>query len=255
MYSAERRQAIRKLVEANARISVAELADQFGVSRASIRRDLNFLHESGLLQRVYGGALGANGVVDEAPFVERRISNLAEKGRIARAAAQLVQPGETIFVDGGTTTECMTPYLVERGPITVVTYGLNIVNRLAQYDSITLIVIGGTLHAASQTFGGVLAIANMQAYDMHFDKAFIAAGGVSAAAGVTNADLEQIPVKRRAVEVAREVILLADSSKLGVVRTALIAPARKVHHLITGEGAQEDEVRALRALGIVMNLV
>jgi DeoR/GlpR family transcriptional regulator of sugar metabolism len=255
MYSAERRQAIRRLVEANARISVAELADQFGVSRASIRRDLNFLHESGLIQRTYGGALGANGVVDEAPFVERRISNLAEKGRIARAAAQLVQPGETIFVDGGTTTECMTPYLADRGQITVVTYGLNIVNRLAQYDSVTLIVIGGTLHSASQTFGGVLAITNMQAYDMHFDKAFMAAGGVSSAAGVTNADLEQIPVKRRAVEVAREVILLADSSKLGVVRTALIAPACKVHHLFTGEEAVEDEVQALRALGMVISLV
>ncbi|RIK44279.1 MAG: DeoR family transcriptional regulator [Chloroflexi bacterium] len=255
MYSAERRQAIRKLVEANARVSVAELAEQFGVSRASIRRDLNFLHESGLLQRTYGGALGANGVADEAPFTERRVSHLAEKGRIGRAAAQLVQPGETIFVDGGTTTECMAPFLGERSHITVVTYGLNIVNRLAQYDPITLIVIGGTLHAASQTFGGVLAINNMQAYDMHFDKAFIAAGGVSADAGVTNADLEQIPVKRRAVEAAREVILLADSSKLGAVRTALIAPAHKVHQLITDAGAPVDEVKALQALGMAVQLV
>jgi DeoR/GlpR family transcriptional regulator of sugar metabolism len=255
MYSAERRQAILRLIKENARVSVAELAEQFGVSRASIRRDLNRLHHSGLLQRTYGGALGSNGAAEEAPFVERQISQLDEKERIAYRAAQLIQPGETIFLDGGTTTEALTPFLAEIAQLTVVTYGLNIVNRLAHLPNITLIVIGGTLHAPSQTFAGVLAISNLQTYSMRFDKAFVASGGVSAEAGITNADLEQIPIKRRAVEVAREVILLADWSKVGTARTALIAPANKIHRLITDNQAPLAEINALRALGVCVELV
>lgn len=255
MYSAERRQEILKRIDEQASVSVAELADHFGVSRASIRRDLNFLHDSGHLLRTYGGALGANGATDEAPFTERQIANRKEKERIGHAAAQLIAAGETVFIDGGTTTACMAPWLADKAQLTVVTYGLNIVNRLAALDDLTLIVIGGTLHRPSQTLSGILAINNMQAYSMHFDKAFMAAGGVSAEAGVTNADLEQIPVKRRAVEAAQEVILLADSSKLGVVRTALIAPSAKVHRLITDHEAPPTEVQALRALGLIVDMV
>jgi DeoR family transcriptional regulator, fructose operon transcriptional repressor len=255
MYSAERRQQILRLIDENAHVSVAELADQFGVSRASIRRDLNQLHRSGFLQRTYGGALGGNGAAEEASFDERQISHLDEKGRIAQAAARFINPGETIFIDGGTTTEALTPYLADKAPLTVVTYGLNLVNRLATLDNLTLIVVGGTLHRASQTFGGALAISNLQTYSMRFDKALMAAGGVSAEAGVTNGDLEQIPIKRRAVEAAREVILLADSSKLGVVRTALIAPVTQIDWLITDQAASPSEVQALRALGVQVELV
>lgn len=255
MYSAERRQAILRLIDENARVSVAELAEQFGVSRASIRRDLNQLHHSGRLQRTYGGALGGNGAGEEAPFVERQISQLDQKGRIAYRAAQLIHPGETLFLDGGTTTEALTPFLADKPQLTVVTYGLNIVNRLAHLPNVTLIVIGGTLHVSSQTFGGVLAISNLQTYSMRFDKAFVAAGGVSAEAGVTNADLEQLPIKRRAVEAAREVILLADSSKVGIARTALITPANKIHRLITDGQAPLAEIQALQALGVCVDLV
>jgi DeoR/GlpR family transcriptional regulator of sugar metabolism len=255
MYSAERRQEILKLIDANAHVRVADLADQFGVSRASIRRDLNHLHRFGRLQRTYGGALGGAPSADEAPFAERKVASLEQKERIGRAAAQLVRAGETIFIDGGTTTECMTPYLADKAELTVVTYGLNIVNRLAGLDNLTLIVIGGTLHPASQTFGGILALNNMQAYNMRFDKTFVAAGGVAADGGVTNASLELIPIKQRAIEAARETILLADASKIGVVRTALIAPLLKIRRLITDEKAVSEELQRLRLLGLLVDVV
>jgi DeoR family transcriptional regulator, fructose operon transcriptional repressor len=255
MYSAERRQEILKLIDQNARVNVVELAAQFGVSRASIRRDLNQLHRSGLLQRTYGGALGAASDSYEAPFHERQDVYWEEKERIGRGAARLIHPGETVFIDGGTTTEQMAPHLGDKGKITIVTYGLNIANRLAAHDSVTLIVIGGALHTASQTLTGILALNTMQAYNLRFDKAFVAAGGVSAEAGITNADLEQIPIKQRAIESAREVILLADSSKVGMVRTALIAPAQKIHRLLTDRAAPPAEVQALRELGVQVDLV
>ena len=110
MYSAERRQQILELVEKDARVSVAELACQFDVSRASIRRDLNYLYSSGLLERTYGGALRNSEKNGEAPFAERRVAQLDEKEKIGKAAAQFVPEGGTIFMDGGTTTECIVPY-------------------------------------------------------------------------------------------------------------------------------------------------
>lgn len=253
MYSAERKQEILLLLEKNLRVHVDQLASHFGVSRSSIRRDLNHLHDDGLLSRTYGGAVALNGSA-EAPFKERQVANLAEKTRIGRAAVELIEEGDTIFVDGGTTTECMTPYLLERR-LTVVSYGLNIINRLSCSKSITLIAIGGMLHPHSQTFGGVLSLSAMQAYNIRFDKAFLAASGVSALDGVTNASLEEVPIKRKAIEAGQYNILLADASKIGVTRAAYIAPTQDIHRLVTGAQAKSDSLEAIRALGLTVDLI
>lgn len=255
MYSAERRQQILELVEKDARVSVAELACQFDVSRASIRRDLNYLYSSGLLERTYGGALRNSEKNGEAPFAERRVAQLDEKEKIGKAAAQFVPEGGTIFMDGGTTTECIVPYLQTKTPLTVVTYGLNVVNRLVSNEQITVIAIGGTLHRRSQTFNGILALDMLQAHNLHFDVAFIAASGVSAEAGVTNASLEEISIKRYAVAAAQQTILLVDSSKVGVIATGRIVPIEKVHRLVTSNKAPKHELDALRLRGVEIELV
>ncbi|MEZ4866195.1 MAG: DeoR/GlpR family DNA-binding transcription regulator [Caldilineaceae bacterium] len=254
MYSAERRQEILTLLEQKSRVSVDQLAGHFGVSRSSIRRDLSQLHEDGLLTRTYGGAVALNGVCAETPFDERKVANFAEKDRIGKAAAALVQEEETIFVDGGTTTECMLPYLLEKR-ITVVTYGLNIINRLSCSDTVTVIAIGGTLHTYSLTFSGVLALNSIQAYNIRFDKAFIAASGVSVTGGITNASLEEVPIKRKAIDVGQQTILLADSSKLGVIRAGFIAALDEAQRLITDIKAAPAEVAAICALGLAVDLV
>ncbi len=255
MYSAQRRLEILKLIDKTDQVNVADLATHFGVSRATIRRDLNQLHDSGRLQRTYGGALAQDRMAFELPFAERRDVQSAEKSRIGQFAAGLVQPGEAIFIDGGTTTECMVAALAGLEQVTVVTFGLNIVNRLAGYEHITVVVIGGTLHHRSLTFGGTLALDNMGAYGLRFDRAFLAASGVSAQGGVTNASLEEIQIKRRAIAAARETVLLVDSGKLGVVATGLIVPASGIHRLVTGAAAPPPEVEALHQLGLRVDLV
>jgi DeoR/GlpR family transcriptional regulator of sugar metabolism len=255
VYPAERKQRILKLIQQDSRVSVAELASFFGVSKASIRRDLNELHHAGLLQRTYGGALKLNSTSSEMPFSMREVSHREEKTRIGEFAAQLVQPGETIFVDGGTTTECMLPYLADRPNLTVVTYGLNIAARLAGYEQITVIVIGGTLHHRSLTTGGILALESLHTYGMRFHHTFLAASGISVEGGITNASFEEIPMKRRAIEVAQQTILLVDSSKVGVVAAGLIAPVQKIHRLITDVKAPAQEVERLRQLGVIVDLV
>ncbi len=252
MYSAQRRQEILKLIQQTGLVSVDDLAAHFAVSPSTIRRDLNELHRLGVVQRTYGGALTPDSPSFEAPFNVRVTSRHEEKDRIGRAAAELVQPGETIFIDGGTTTEYMLTHLpavlAERGNgtarsastgsagesrTTVVTYGLNIVQRLIDQDHITVVLIGGILHVPTLTFGGVFAADSFEGYNMRFDKAFMAASGVSAEAGITNAGFEEIPIKRRAIRSARESIMLADSSKIGVIAAGVVAPTDQLTRLIT----------------------
>ncbi len=254
MYSAERRQDILRLIQATNRVSVDELAERFAVSTSSIRRDLNELHRVGLLQRTYGGAIIPAAASAEAPFSVRVVSRHEEKDRIGKAAAQLVQPGDTVFIDGGTTTDS------DRGDgkdarLTVVTYGLNIVQHLIEEEGVTVIVIGGILHSPTLTFSGVFANESFEAYNIRFDRAFMAATGVSAEAGITNAGFEEIPIKRRAMRSAREAILLADSSKVGAIAAGVIAPTDQLQRLITTTEASPTEVEALRRRGLTVDLV
>lgn len=262
MYSAQRRQEILKLIQQTGMVSVDDLAAQFSVSPSTIRRDLNELHRLGIVQRTYGGALASTSISSETPFNVRVVSRNEEKERIGKAAARLIQPGETIFIDGGTTTECMLSELPlaladngQNAGITVVTYGLNIVQRLVDQENITLVLIGGILHTPTLTFGGVFAKDSFEGYNMRFDKAFMAASGVSAEAGITNAGFDEIPIKRRALRSARETIMLADSSKIGVIAPGVVAPIEQLQRLITTTDAPADEIDALRRCGVTVELV
>lgn len=273
MYSAERRRDILRLIQENSSVSVDDLAARFAVSPSSIRRDLNELNRQGLVQRTYGGAMIPSGPSSEPPFSVRVVSHHEEKERIGKAAAALVQPGDTIFIDGGTTTHCMVGYLAplsadrgngaqrlerseaKEGRITVVTYGLNIVQRLLDREDVTVILVGGILHPPTQTFGGIFASASLDAFNIRFDKAFMAASGVSAEAGVTNAGFEEILIKRWAIRNAQQTILLADSSKIGVSSAGVIAAAVQLQRLITTHEAPMAEIEALRGRGVIVDLV
>lgn len=273
MYSAQRRQEILKLIQQTGLVSVDDLAAHFAVSPSTIRRDLNELHRLGVVQRTYGGALTPDSPSSEAPFDVRVTSRHEEKDRIGKAAAALVQPGETIFIDGGTTTEYMLTHLpaalaerangsplastrsADESKTTVVTYGLNIVQRLIDQETITVVLIGGILHVPTLTFGGVFAADSFEGYNMRFDKAFMAASGVSAEAGITNAGFEEIPIKRRAIRSARESIMLADSSKIGVIAAGVVAPTDQLTRLITTTEAPPQEIDALRKCNVLVDLV
>jgi len=254
MYSAERRQEIVTLIAKQSRVSVDHLANHFGVSHSSIRRDLSQLHGEGLITRTYGGAVALNSMATETPFTERQVTHFEEKDRIGKAAAELIEEGETVFMDGGTTTECMIPYLMEK-QITVVTYGLNIVKRFSRSRTVTVIASGGVLNQSSQTFNGVFALNNLQSYNIRYDRTFMAASGVSSSVGVTNASLEEIEIKRKAIDSGQYNILLVDASKIGVIRAGLIALLTDIHHLITGKDAPAQEISAMRSSGLAIRLV
>lgn len=245
-YPAERRRRIIEALRRQETLAVRDLAEQFGVSLSTIRRDLHVLERAGLLERTYGGASAPLLGAQERPLAERRLTQAEAKTRIAQAAADLIAPGDTLFLDGGTTVECLVPFLLEVSGLTVVTFGLNVIFGLAGYQNVTVIAIGGVLDHRTFVMGGTLAHELFRSQGMRFDRAFLAASGVSAAGGVTNASLDEIPLKRIAIESARQTVLLADGSKVGRDAVAQIAPVERMDLLITDDSAPASELERLR---------
>jgi DeoR family transcriptional regulator, fructose operon transcriptional repressor len=250
IYPSERRRQIIEAVRDKETVSVRELADRFGVSPSTVRRDLNVLERAGLLARTYGGAEAPLLSARERSLAERRISQADAKQRIGLAAAELVSPGEALFLDGGTTVECMVPHLGAIEGLTVVTFGLNILARLAGLEGVRVIALGGELDHRTLTMGGALAHEFLRTHGIRCDRAFLAASGVSERAGVTNASLDEIPLKRIAMDLARESILLVDGTKLGRDAVAQIAPIDRIDLLVTDSTAPKQEISRLRQIGV-----
>lgn len=241
---------IMELASVSSFVQVADLAERFDVSESTIRRDLTDLEETGFVRRVHGGAFIEAQPDIEPPFELRQVSHQEEKDLVGRAAAQLVQDGETIFIDGGTTTPFIVPHLQHRQNLTVLTIGLNVATALARNPNISTLLVGGELHIESQAFTGPLTLKAFRMFELYCDWAFISAGGVSAGSGVTNRILDRIPIKREAIEISRKVAVVVDGSKIGVGSGGWVIPMERVDLLFTDNSAEKDELDMIRALGV-----
>ncbi|CAM3271159.1 DeoR/GlpR family DNA-binding transcription regulator [Deinococcus deserti] len=228
----ERRQQILSLIQSRGEILVSEVAPLLGVSEVTVRSDLKALVDTGHLRRTRGGARLPLDPRMEAPLEEMQLQQRAEKRRIGRAAAALIQDGETIFLDvGSTATEVarhLPPTLRE---VTVVTPGLNIALELEKLPHVRVIVTGGTLRRLQHSLVSPYALEILR--HVHADRLFLGCNGIDAVNGITNANHEEAEVKRCMVRYARTVVVLADHSKLGVTSRAWLASADQVQTLIT----------------------
>ena len=256
MLPAQRQQEILDMLGRDSTVVVREVAARLGVAQSTVRRDLDALEARGLLTRIFGGAMVHAQDARTMPLrAARECAHEAEKERIGRAAAALVADDDAIFLDSGTTTAAMAPYLCDKQGLTVVTCDLAIALRLACAGSVTTILIGGELHGPTLSCTGSLASRAMQMYDLYFTRSFIGVQGVSAAAGLTDRAPERVPIKRLAIERARQVIVLADGSQVGTLAPFQVAPTGAMQRLITTDSAPQDECEALEALGIVITVV
>jgi DeoR family fructose operon transcriptional repressor len=244
MMTAERRRQILEVLATDSRAEVPALAARFGVSESTIRRDLQVLSQDGAVERTRGGAVPASRF--EPSFREKETAHLAEKTAIARAAAELVQPGQTVFLDAGTTTLELARVLCGRTDVTVATNSIPIAVELAQH--LRLIVTGG--QAKEQTLALVGPLAERSIEQMHVDIAFLGMNGVAIGAGLTTPTWEEAATKARMIASGRTAVVLADSSKLGAVSFARVAGLDEVDLLLTDENAPADMVEALRAAGL-----
>lgn len=230
MISAERHQRLLDALAKAPFLSIEEQARRLRTSTATIRRDFDALAAQGLARRVRGGLARLEALTPlPTSFNERRHVLAAEKERIARAAAQLVRDGETIILDGGTTTSSMAPYLAPKR-ITVITNSLNIADYLADHSQAEIFVLGGALYRPSKVMLG--APAQYALRQVIADKAFVSTGGLSLdGIGHSNsliAETEKVMIAR-----ARYVVLLADHTKFLSGGAMKVCPWTKVARVIT----------------------
>jgi DeoR/GlpR family transcriptional regulator of sugar metabolism len=250
---AERQGLIRKLVEAEGRVTVPDLSARLGVSRATIRRDLEELHRRGWLQRSHGGAVRIDRAAREPPMPQRLPEHPAEKRRIAQEAAHLVQDGETIFLGSGTTVLEVARALPGGLHLTVITNSLAIVNELAAHPCIELIVIGGMFRQSELSMVGHLAEQAIR--ELRADRVFLGMRAIDANYGFASDFLPEIMTDRAILSIAPQVVVVADHTKFGRVGSVVVAPVTAAHLIITDTATPPETVAELQALGLQVRTV
>jgi DeoR family transcriptional regulator, fructose operon transcriptional repressor len=243
----QRWESLRALIRESGVIRVEDLCRQLGVSPATVRRDLDQLEQSGAIRRVHGGAVSVESRLEEPLFDDKTSIAAREKRRIAEAALQFVEPGDTIYLDGGSTVLELARLLRERSQLTVVTNSLRAAHELAGRGP-RLLVIGGELRRLSQTLVGPLTRLMLQ--ELHLDKAFMGTIGLSLNEGLTTTDPGEAYTKETVMKQARQVFLLADSSKAGKVSFARAGRLEDIHTLVTDLAFEKELGKELTRRGI-----
>jgi DeoR family transcriptional regulator, fructose operon transcriptional repressor len=236
MLPTQRRRAILAELRRAEAVSAEDLAQRFGVSAETIRRDLRGLRDRGLLQRVYGGALSVRSTEDT--FAARSALHGARKLAIARLAATLVEPGDTIVIDIGTTALEVARALPESFRGRVLTNSVPAAMELAAREEIDLLLCGGQVRPGDAACYGAQAEAFFA--EFYADKAFLGSGGVHAQAGLTDYHPPEVVTRRTIIAHSAASYVLADSSKLGTVAVHRVCPLSRVTAVLTDYQASPE---------------
>jgi DeoR family transcriptional regulator, aga operon transcriptional repressor len=249
----ERRQHILELIQNQGRALVSDLSQQLNISQITIRKDLDYLQSKGVVQRSHGGALRVqSSALIDPTLQEKQKHNIREKERIATAATKMVEEGQCIILDSGTTTTAVAERLKRFKQLTVITNAVNIAAELAGTD-FEVILVGGTLRKNSVSLVGPLAEDNLE--EMHADILFLGVDGFDLEVGITTPNFLESRVNRAMVKAARQVVAVCDSSKFGRRSLSRIVPPAAIHHVITDQNLPKETQEALRAMGIGLTLV
>ena len=247
MLLTERWNRILDAMDARGETSVEELAQLLGRSPATIRRDLNQLDQKGLLRRTHGGAAPVRRVAVGRTIAESRKSHPREKEAIGLAAAALVEPGETLFIDGGYTTYQAARHL-EGKRLTVVTNSIDVAQALTPLEDVKVILLGGEVNRAAGASFGAEAVNRVS--QMIADRAILGADAFSAEEGLSTPILNVSELKGAMVKRARHVMVLADHSKLGRFAVYQAAPIDEIHTLVTDAEADAAALDAIHKSGV-----
>jgi len=213
MLTEERRGAIVTLLRKEGRVRVKDLSKRFNTSEVTIRTDLKLLHRRGMVFKSHGGAVLPTLGVGEPTLQEKFDKHADEKARIGAAAAELVQNGETIVLDSGSTTHEIAKRIKDRRDLTVITNGVNIASELAGVRGIQIILLGGVVRHGSLSIIGHFAEEMLS--HLTADKLFMAADGCTLEFGISTPKFEESRINQVMVGISREKYLIADSSKFG----------------------------------------
>jgi DeoR family transcriptional regulator, aga operon transcriptional repressor len=240
--------AILDAVAERGEVSLAELADLFATSPATMRRDLTVLADQRLITRTHGGAK-ISGAPAELPVALRDTRFQEAKRRIARAAAaRIPRERHAVAMSGGTTTAGVARELTAHADLTIVTNSLSIASLVSSHPRLKVVMTGGILRPQSLELVGVLAEGTFTA--INIGTAILGADGVSADAGITTHDETEARTNHAMVAKAHRTIVVADGSKIGRAALARMAESAQIDMLITDDSADADELERLRALGV-----
>jgi DeoR/GlpR family transcriptional regulator of sugar metabolism len=242
MLAAQRRELMLDRLSAEGQLNANELAAELGISEDSVRRDLRELAAAGLCQRVYGGALPVSPAI--ADYRARRTVSIDSKARVARRAVELITPGSTVILDGGTTTLAVAHALPRDLRATMVTHSPTVAAALVDHPRVDVYVIGGRLFKHSAVACGAAAVEAAEAITA--DLFLLGVTGVHPEAGLTTGDADEAAMKRALSRRAADTYVLASAEKIGAASPFSVLPLEEVTGIVTDVAAGNRTVRALR---------
>lgn len=248
LFAEERQRGIVEHLRQQGKVTVEAMTVAFGVSPPTIRADLTRLEERGLLRRTHGGAIAVGNTLYEPPYAERAVLRQMEKRAIAEAAAGLVQDGETLLLDAGTTCHEIAMLLKGFRRLTIVTNSLASAQALTENDGLEVVLIGGTLQPRRRATLGTLAGRFLE--PIQCDRSFVGVSGVHPAVGLTVVDFDAAQLKRIMLAKGKQAVIVADCSKVGQAAFACIGPVSSAHLLVTDAGVMAEDRAALEEAGI-----
>ena len=249
----KRRESITSLVREKGFVRNSELSAKLGVSVVTIRQDVEALSMQGVVHKTYGGAILQVDNTLDSSFDSRACEHADAKRRIGEAAARLIQPGETILLDAGSTTLEIARRLPEKADVTVVTCALNIALEAGAKSGVSVIVCGGRLNPRTMSVAGHQVERDLA--DICADRLFLATYGVDVHKGMAERNFDGAQTKRALISAAREIVLVCDSSKFGEMAPVLISPLNIVNRVITDSEIPIEYLDWLRGLQIAVDAV
>jgi len=245
----ERQERLAQMLDQKGTLTIAEISSTFGVSEATVRRDLASLASQNMIRRVHGGAMRRLAVAtSEAPILQRQEENVEIKQRIGRAAVRLIKNGETVLLIGGSTGTAVARELADRHDLTLVTDSLMVANELMQRDSHKVILIGGMIDSAELAVRGTLARAMLA--ELQVDKVILGTKAISAQRGLSAESAEEAEILRAFLHAGNQVIVVTDSSKFRQNALVRVAPIDAIHTLVTDTNIPPDALTAIQEKGV-----
>ena len=240
---------ILELLQENPGLGINEMGKSLGVSTVTVRSLLNGLSEKGYVLRTWGGAFPTF----HPTMLEQIRNRVEEKNRIAKAAASLIQDGDTVMIEAGSTTALIGRHLLGKRDITIVTNNTLILPYARANPAIRLTLVGGEFRPQTESLVGPIALAELERF--HVKRAFVGTDGFTWEKGLTTHLVEGAEIVKRMAAQAQETILVADSSKYGKVGFVRVLPLQKIHRILTDRNLPAEAEKLLQEGGIEVTQV
>ncbi|MFC4619418.1 DeoR/GlpR family DNA-binding transcription regulator [Camelliibacillus cellulosilyticus] len=252
MLQIERLEKVLAFIDEKGTVNIPELTETFKVSKPTVLRDLKELEKQNLIIRVHGGAASKRrkGTNFEPKNAQKEIEAVAEKEAIAELAIKHINAGETILLDTGSTTLMLAKKMLAVKNVTVITNDIKIAMTLSEHDHIDLVVIGGQKRKGVYSLIGPFAENLLN--QLNVDKVFLGADAIDFSSGLTNSNIDETNIKKTMLAVAKEKILLADSSKFNKAAFTKIADLTVLDRIITDEHISQTDIEKLTECGVAV---